>query len=76
MAKSRVQYVCQSCGASTVKWAGQCKACGEWNTLEETVVQSRHDPSISRACSFLVAIQFCILMSPNQPIPASDRDKR
>ena len=49
MAKSRVQYVCQSCGASTVRWAGQCKACGEWNTLEETVVQSRKDQSLSRS---------------------------
>jgi DNA repair protein RadA/Sms len=49
MAKSRVQYVCQSCGASTVRWAGQCKTCGEWNTLVETVVQPRKDQPLSRS---------------------------
>jgi DNA repair protein RadA/Sms len=43
MAKTRVRYVCQSCGATALKWAGQCKACGEWNTLIETVVESRKD---------------------------------
>jgi DNA repair protein RadA/Sms len=41
MAKTRVQYVCQSCGATSLKWGGQCKSCGEWNTLVETVVESR-----------------------------------
>jgi DNA repair protein RadA/Sms len=41
MAKTRVQYVCQSCGATSLKWGGQCQSCGEWNTLVETVVESR-----------------------------------
>jgi DNA repair protein RadA/Sms len=38
MAKKRTQYLCQSCGASSLKWAGQCRSCGEWNTLVETLV--------------------------------------
>ncbi len=33
-------HVCQSCGASTPKWAGQCPSCGAWNTLVETVAPS------------------------------------
>lgn len=41
MAKARVQYVCQSCGAAVHKWAGQCKTCGEWNTMVETVIERR-----------------------------------
>jgi DNA repair protein RadA/Sms len=41
MAKSRVRYVCQSCGATALRWAGQCKACGEWNSLVETIVEPR-----------------------------------
>jgi len=41
MSKTRVAYVCQSCGASFPKWAGQCRACGEWNTLVETIVDAR-----------------------------------
>ena len=41
MAKLRVQYVCQSCGATFMKWAGRCTSCGEWNTLLETVTEVR-----------------------------------
>jgi DNA repair protein RadA/Sms len=47
MAKTRVQYVCDSCGATALKWAGQCKVCGEWNTLTETRVQPTREPSLS-----------------------------
>jgi DNA repair protein RadA/Sms len=36
------RYVCQSCGASVLRWEGQCRTCGEWNSLVETVV--REDP--------------------------------
>lgn len=37
MAKARSQFVCQSCGALSQKWAGRCEACGEWNSIiEET----------------------------------------
>src|SRR3984957_12413978 len=32
-------FVCQSCGAASARWAGRCDACGAWNTLvEEGVV--------------------------------------
>ncbi|MGD8791203.1 MAG: DNA repair protein RadA [Anaerolineae bacterium] len=44
MAKKRVQYVCQSCGATSLKWSGQCKQCEEWNTLVETIVEKRKAP--------------------------------
>ncbi|MCV0397711.1 MAG: DNA repair protein RadA [Rhizobiaceae bacterium] len=40
MAKSRVQFVCQACGASHARWAGKCDACGEWNTLVEEGTQA------------------------------------
>lgn len=35
MSKSTTVYVCQSCGAASQKWQGQCGSCGEWNTLVE-----------------------------------------
>ena len=35
MVKSKNSFVCQSCGAATSKWAGQCASCGEWNSLVE-----------------------------------------
>ncbi len=40
MARDGALYVCQSCGATHSKWAGQCGACGAWNTLVEEA-QSR-----------------------------------
>ncbi len=34
MARTKVSYVCGSCGARTAQWQGQCPACEAWNTLE------------------------------------------
>jgi DNA repair protein RadA/Sms len=42
VARAQSRYVCQSCGASVPRWEGQCRTCGEWNTLVETVVH--HEP--------------------------------
>jgi DNA repair protein RadA/Sms len=35
MAKSKVLYTCNACGAQASKWTGQCADCGAWNTLVE-----------------------------------------
>ena len=35
MARDGAVHVCQSCGAVQAKWAGQCPACGAWNSLVE-----------------------------------------
>ena len=35
MAKSKTVFFCQTCGNEFSKWAGQCPACKEWNTLVE-----------------------------------------
>ena len=35
MAKTRIQFICQTCGTVHPRWAGKCDACGEWNTLVE-----------------------------------------
>ena len=40
MAKTRTQYVCSECGGAAAKWAGQCPACGAWNTLVEARIES------------------------------------
>src|SRR6476469_986083 len=39
MARLESRYVCGTCGASSLRWEGQCRTCGEWNTLVETVVR-------------------------------------
>ncbi|MHB0870038.1 MAG: DNA repair protein RadA [Chloroflexota bacterium] len=35
MPKNRTKYVCDRCGAESLKWMGRCPECGEWNTLLE-----------------------------------------
>lgn len=42
MAKTKTIFVCNECGASSVRWMGRCPACGEWNTLveEKTAVEA------------------------------------
>ena len=39
MARASSRYVCQTCGESFLRWEGQCRACGAWNSLVETVVK-------------------------------------
>ena len=40
MAKAKTNYTCTECGGVSNKWAGQCPACGQWNTLTETIVEN------------------------------------
>ena len=39
MAKAKTVYACTECGATSSKWQGQCPACGDWNTLVETLAE-------------------------------------
>ncbi len=41
MAKTKTRYVCQECGSTQPKWMGRCPDCGEWNTLVETLVDTK-----------------------------------
>jgi DNA repair protein RadA/Sms len=38
MAKPQQQFVCNSCGNVTSKWAGKCDACNEWGSISEEAV--------------------------------------
>jgi len=35
VARTRTLFFCTDCGNETPRWAGQCPACGQWNTLVE-----------------------------------------
>jgi DNA repair protein RadA/Sms len=45
VAKATSRYVCQHCGDVFLRWEGQCRSCGEWNSLVETVVRSTGAPA-------------------------------
>jgi len=36
--KQKTLFICMICGVQHAKWQGQCKGCGEWNSLREEVV--------------------------------------
>jgi DNA repair protein RadA/Sms len=39
MARPQSRFVCQRCAESFLRWEGQCRNCGEWNSLVETLVR-------------------------------------
>ncbi len=41
MSKIKTTYICQNCGASSLKWQGKCPSCGEWNTFAEEIVPEK-----------------------------------
>lgn len=40
MAKSSVQFACNSCEYVSIKWLGCCPECNEWNTFAEQAISS------------------------------------
>lgn len=39
MARPQSRFICQRCAESFLRWEGQCRNCGEWNSLVETIVR-------------------------------------
>lgn len=50
--KFKTVYVCQKCGYETLKWAGKCPDCGEWNSLVEEVKAQETKQPAKRTRSF------------------------
>ena len=49
MAKAKIVFVCQNCGARYPKWSGRCENCGEWNTLVEQAPESAGKSAVAQA---------------------------
>lgn len=47
MARLETRYVCGTCGATSLRWEGQCRSCGNWNTMVESAVE--RPPAHARA---------------------------
>ncbi len=45
MPKLKSIYICSQCGARYPRWQGQCRECGAWNTISETVDAVESSPS-------------------------------
>jgi DNA repair protein RadA/Sms len=55
-AKPQSRYVCQSCGEAFLRWEGQCRNCGAWNSLVETVVREPRRAGSSRGAGRVGAV--------------------
>ena len=44
MAKAKTTFICESCGAASPKWQGQCTECGAWNTLVQAAARESVRP--------------------------------
>lgn len=53
MAKRRQSYRCVSCGEEFSKWLGRCPACGEWNSIEESLPSRNDAPADGAHASLL-----------------------
>ncbi len=52
MAKAKTAFVCTNCGAEYSRWQGQCRQCGEWNSIEEVHYSSSGaERTVTRAAS-------------------------
>lgn len=38
--KIKTVFICSECGCEAPKWVGKCPKCGEWNTMEEQIVNT------------------------------------
>ncbi len=37
--KAKSVFICTSCGAEHSGWMGRCSSCGEWNTIDEDIIE-------------------------------------
>ncbi|TXH28743.1 MAG: DNA repair protein RadA [Elusimicrobia bacterium] len=68
--KTRAVFVCGECGSDTPKWAGQCPACGRWNTLKERA-ETAARPAVGRRLT-----EFSSAVSPLANIPSVTLPRR
>lgn len=47
MSKVKSAFFCQQCGYESVKWAGQCPSCGQWNSFVEEKVQKDNQKPVN-----------------------------
>ncbi len=50
MSKSRIKYICSSCGYESLRWLGKCPECESWNSFSEEIIESsKRKPVISKS---------------------------
>lgn len=72
MARLESRYVCGTCGATSLRWEGQCRSCGGWNTLVETPAGARGTSARAGRSRAPVAAP---AVTPLSQVAAADHDR-
>lgn len=58
MSKTRIKYICTSCGYESLRWLGKCPECDSWNSFSEEIVETSKrkngTPSINKSSVFKI----------------------
>jgi len=74
--KTKTCYVCSSCGYQVSKWLGKCPSCGEWNTLEEQIIEEETPSKRSKPSdSDSKAVPLCELELPEYMRASTGQDE-
>src|SRR4051812_29520797 len=71
VARLETRYVCGTCGATSLRWEGQCRSCGNWNTLVESVVDSSRASARARSAAPVAAPR----VTPLSEVDEADSDR-
>jgi DNA repair protein RadA/Sms len=71
VARLETRYVCGTCGATSLRWEGQCRSCGNWNTLVESVVESTRAGARARSAAPVAAPR----VTPLSELDEADSDR-
>ncbi|WP_369048470.1 DNA repair protein RadA [Tenacibaculum sp. UWU-22] len=78
MAKVKTTFFCQNCGTQYPKWVGQCKACNEWNTVIEEIVEKQEKRSWKQTANTKQATKPLrvdeILLNPEERIITNNKE--
>ncbi|MBU6234219.1 MAG: DNA repair protein RadA [Alphaproteobacteria bacterium] len=70
MAKPKISYACQNCGAVHPRWSGHCDACGGWNTITEEIQSAAPVGSLkAKGPARSNVVEFVDLKGQNAPLP-------
>ena len=69
MARDGAAFICQTCGAVHSKWAGQCTACGAWNSLVEERMTAQPGGLAPSKASKTRGLNFETLQSEDAALP-------
>lgn len=80
--KAKTAYVCNECGAESLRWEGKCPQCQQWNTMQEIVIEPATTTGITNRYESLGGVTAVQNLSdiqarevPRQPTGLSELDR-